>query len=263
MLSSMQTVFAPGHHPGPKTPGGVAMTAGRGALLSEKPRDSLVQRFMFSAGVGLGVALLKLWIRTIKVELLNPEVEREYMDTGRPCLLVTWHRAWLGGVMYMGPRWHPAVMASMSRDGEWVARFEKKMGCHPMRGSSSRGGMSAQKAMVRFVKQGGRVATNVADGPRGPRYEAKAGMISLAQLTGAPLIPVIWSGANPWVLRRSWDKTMIPKPWSKVVVLYGQPITVSRRLSREERESHRQDLENQLMRITREADRLCGYQDPA
>lgn len=196
------------------------------------------------------------------IEVLNPEVEREYMDAGRPSLLVSWHRAWLGGVIYMGQRWHPAVMASLSRDGEWVARFEKHLGCHPIRGSSSRGGMSAQKAMIRYVKQGGKVATNVADGPQGPRYVAKAGMISLAQLTGAPLIPVMWSSERAWCFSRSWDKTMIPKPFAKCLVLYGKPMEVPRRLSRAQVEEYRQRLEDELNRVKDEVDGLCKYQDP-
>lgn len=222
---------------------------------------SLGRRFLFGAGIRTGTTLLKILGRTITIKVLNPEVEREYMDAGRPSLLVTWHRAWLGGVIYMGPRWHPAVMASLSQDGEWVARFERHMGCHPIRGSSTKGGMAAQKAMIRYVKQGGKVATNVADGPKGPRYKAKAGMISLAQLTGAPLIPVIWSSERAWCLRRSWDKTMIPKPFAKCVVLYGKPMKVPRRLSREQAEEYRQMLENELTRIKDEVDRLCKYQD--
>ncbi len=224
--------------------------------------QSLGKRLLFGAGIRTGTTLLKLLRSTITIEVLNPEVEREYMETGRSSLLVTWHRAWLGGVLYMGPRWHPAVMASLSKDGEWVARFESHMGCHPIRGSSTKGGMAAQKAMIRYVKQGGKVATNVADGPKGPRYKAKAGMISLAQITGAPLIPVIWSSESAWCFRQSWDKTMIPKPFAKCMVLYGKPMEMPRRLSHEQAEQYRQMLENELNRIKDEVDGLCKYQDP-
>lgn len=226
-------------------------------------RLSLLQRVGFTALIWIIGSLVKLLSMTWRISEVNKQAHDKYFEAGKPSLLVVWHRAWLGGVCYMGPRWHPAVMASLSKDGELVSRFERFMGCWPIRGSSSRGGVGAQKAMVRFMKSGGsRVATNVADGPQGPPYVAKAGMISLAQLTGAPLIPAMYSSDRVWCLRKAWDKTMIPKPFAKFVAIYGEPIEVPRRLTPDQREQYRQRLEDELNRVKDEADAICGYSDP-
>ena len=198
----------------------------------------------------------------MSIKVLNPEVEARIHGYGSAFTFGHLAPRMAGRGYLHGAALAPGGDGQPVQGRRVVARFESHMGCHPIRGSSTKGGMAAKKAMIRYVKQGGKVATNVADGPNGPRYKAKAGMISLAQLTGAPLIPVIWSSDRAWCFRRSWDKTMIPKPFAKCMVLYGKPMEVPRRLSREQAEQYRQMLENELNRIKDEVDRLCKYQDP-
>lgn len=214
------------------------------------------QRLKFFMAARLGSWLMRLVVFTCKVQVVNPELEQRYFRSGRPALIVTWHRCALFGLTYMG-RWRPATMASLSKDGEMLSRFERMVGCVPMRGSSSRGGLQAQRGMVRYMQQGGLMAANVADGPQGPRYVAKIGMISLAQLTGLPLLPVMWSAKRVWVFKKSWDHAMIPKPFAHIKILYGREFQIPRRLSPQQMEQIRLELESELDRIRDEADRLC------
>ncbi|MCB2188653.1 MAG: lysophospholipid acyltransferase family protein [Deltaproteobacteria bacterium] len=230
--------------------------------MGAEPAYTWAQRLGFNLAAGAGALLTRALIATLRVTILNPEVEEEYLKSGRQVLLVTWHRSWLCGVAYLG-RYHPALMASGSRDGEYLARFQRFVGCRSVRGSSSRGGAQAHREMVRFVLQGGQVAANVADGPQGPRYQAKAGMIALAQLTGAPLLPVMFAADRSWVLTKAWDRTIIPKPFAHAYALYGRPLVVPRRLTPAERERYRQELEDELNRLKDVVDQRAGFQDPA
>ena len=173
---------------------------------------SLKQRLIYWLAVNIGGRLLRLIFSTCRVEILSPEEKKKYFDEGRPAIGVTWHRAAIFFLYYFGPQ-KAAVMISRSRDGEYLARFTQMMGCVPVRGSSQKGGFAALKAMVDFLRSGqGLYAATVADGPRGPRYKAQKGMITLAMLTGMPLIPILWSSDRVWVFKKAWDRTMIPSP---------------------------------------------------
>lgn len=219
------------------------------------------QRLQFAIIARLGSWITKSLMATCRITVVNPEMEEKYLKSGKQLLMATWHRSSICGVAYLG-KYNPAIMASLSKDGEIVSRYERNLGCVPIRGSSSRGGMAAQRGMLRFMKDGGLVAANVADGPQGPRYVAKAGMISLAQLTGVPLAPAMWSAHPSWVLKKSWDLSIIPKPFAKCIVIYGKEIKVPRRLTPEQVEAYRLELEQELNRLKDEADRLTGHRDP-
>ena len=114
-------------------------------------------------------------------------------------------------------------MASENFDGEWIARLLGKFGYGAARGSTSRGGAAALRQLVRDAKAHG-VAFTV-DGPRGPAEVAQPGAVWLAKATGNPLLPIHSEAASSWVLN-SWDRTQIPKPFSKVAIAIGEPIEV-------------------------------------
>jgi hypothetical protein len=88
-------------------------------------------------------------------------------------------------------------------------------------------------------------------------------MILLAARTGLPLLPIIWSADRTWVLKKTWDHTMIPKPFAKVKMMCGREFHYPEHLNKEEMEAARQELEQELNRIKDELDRLCGFQEPA
>ncbi|MCF8097163.1 MAG: DUF374 domain-containing protein, partial [Desulfarculaceae bacterium] len=137
--------------------------------------------------------LARTLFRTCRVEILRGDLVEKYFNRGRPAIGVTWHRGAIFSLYFFGNK-RPAVMISGSRDGEYLARYLSIMGGVPVRGSSSRGGRAALKEMADYLQSGpGRYAATVADGPRGPRYVAKKGMIALASQTGLPLVPLMWS----------------------------------------------------------------------
>jgi len=116
-------------------------------------------------------------------------------------------------------------MVSQSKDGEIVDFIVRKYGLTTVRGSSSRGGKAVREAMIEQVNAGviGAIAV---DGPRGPRRVLKNGIADIARKTGAPVVPVTSYGQNNWILKKTWDQTRIPKPFSKIIIYYGEPIFV-------------------------------------
>lgn len=235
-------------------------------MSDQTPQLSAWQRFYLRAAGRLGALILRIIVATMRIKVTNPPgFEGQIYGPGRKGLIVTWHRCWVMGTVYL-TRAVPgkvAMMTSRSKDGEILAAFMRALGGEVVRGSSSRGGMAAQKELVRLMRDGRALfAANVADGPQGPRYEAKAGMISVAQLTGAPLIPVCYSIKPAWVLAKAWDRTQIPKPFSRAYISYGEPRQVPRKLTPDEREQWRRWLEDELNQRRQEVDRLTGHADP-
>jgi lysophospholipid acyltransferase (LPLAT)-like uncharacterized protein len=145
------------------------------------------------------------------------------------------------------------VLASRSRDGELVARWVQRFGLAVVRGSSSRGGAQALRALAAAVRAGEDVAV-VPDGPRGPAERVQPGVVALAALTGAPVVPFGFS-ARPARRLHSWDRFMVPLPFARAAVVFGAAAVVSREA---DRERARIDLERTLQEVTERADRLVG-----
>ena len=143
-------------------------------------------------------------------------------------------------------------MVSHSRDGELGAKLGHLLGVHIVRGSSSRGGALGLRALYRTVKEHGCSPCLTPDGPRGPAYEFKTGGVVLAQAAKVPVLPICFSTSKCWRLR-SWDRTIIPKPFAAIDVSIGEAIDVPRSMSLDEAEAKRAELEavmqDQLRRV--------------
>lgn len=137
------------------------------------------------------------------------------------------------------------AMISASRDGAVLAEVLQQFDVISVRGSSSRRGQQALLEAARWIEKGYHVAITP-DGPRGPRYEMKEGAISLAQLTGAPLVPVTANSRQKIVLR-SWDQFQIPLPFTRCHIRFHQAVSVNRHTPPEERTRIRQRLETILL----------------
>lgn len=206
--------------------------------------------------------MLGLIFSTCRVEMLGPPESLSLLEGEGPAIGASWHRSAIF-LLYHFRRHKPAIMVSASQDGEYLARFIKVMGGTPVRGSSRRGGLRALKTMLGLLAQGQcRYAATVADGPTGPRYQVKKGMIVLARHSGLPLLPMLWSADRAWVLRNTWDKTMIPKPFSRVKLMIGPALRYPRKMTPDQMEQARLELESELNRIKDQVDAACGYQDP-
>lgn len=133
-----------------------------------------------------------------------------------------WHRCLMPAACYFRGRPRTTLLISASFDGELIARTIERLGYETVRGSSSRAGAGGLRALARAVGNG---ATGVipGDGPRGPRYTLKPGIARLAQITRLPINSFYILPQRAWVLR-SWDALIIPKPFSRVVMVWGRPV---------------------------------------
>lgn len=138
-----------------------------------------------------------------------------------------------------------AIPVSRSRDGDRIAAVLQRLGFGPLpRGSSSSGGVSSLSGMLRALR-GGHTVGILCDGPRGPARRAKPGVIGLARLSGLPIHPIAF-GARPRFEFGSWDRAQLPLPFARVQVLFGEPIRVPRRATREDVERARDALDRAL-----------------
>lgn len=173
----------------------------------------------------LAAGLIRLLRATLRLRHHGDETLRQWERTGTHFVLAFWHRhLLLMPYSYRGRR--IAVMVSQSRDGELIARAVGHLGIDTARGSSSRGGAQGMRELLRQAKKGSDIAFTP-DGPRGPRGEVQAGVLMAAQATGWPIVPVAYAATRSKQLR-SWDRMRVPRPFSSVHFVYGEPLSIAR-----------------------------------
>ena len=149
-----------------------------------------------------------------------------------------------------------ALMTSQSRDGELVTRCLRPFGLEIVRGSATRGGREALRALYRVVRKRHASPLILPDGPQGPLHVVKPGAIVLSQMTGAPIVPYGFATRRAWTLG-SWDRMRVAKPGAAIAVVSGPPIVVPRALEDSERDDLCESVGRSLRRLTRAAaDRL-------
>jgi lysophospholipid acyltransferase (LPLAT)-like uncharacterized protein len=158
---------------------------------------------------------------------------------------------------FYGRRRPVYVLASRSRDGELISRFAGAFGFRVVRGSSSRGASTALRALARLLRDESAEVAVVPDGPRGPRYVAQPGAVLLAKLGRAPIVP-LGLGVSRATVLGSWDAFVVPHPFARVAVVFGDPLVVPDDADRVALEGFRRRLEESLRHLTAEADRLAG-----
>jgi lysophospholipid acyltransferase (LPLAT)-like uncharacterized protein len=183
-----------------------------------------------TAAVVAGGAALRVLARTWRYEIRGGEHIERLRAQRVPFIFSLWHGQLLPLI------WHHrnegvAILVSEHRDGELIARVATSLGYRLIRGSTSRGGERALLALVRDLKAGGEVAVTP-DGPRGPARSYAVGALVAAQRADAPILPIVACARHAWRLS-SWDSFLIPKPFAKVVVAYGEPQKVSAATARD------------------------------
>jgi lysophospholipid acyltransferase (LPLAT)-like uncharacterized protein len=149
------------------------------------------------------------------------------------------------------------VVISQSNDGEMQTRIFSRLGFRIIRGSTGRGGARALVESIRALKAGGTMAMTP-DGPRGPSQVVQDGVMVMAQKSGAALLPGAFS-CRPRLMFRSWDKYIVPLPFSKGIILFGDPISVPQGANAEEVESLRLRLQDEMNRLQDEAEARMGF----
>ena len=179
----------------------------------------------------------------------------------RKILSPNWHRSIIYSVFIHRSR-KGAILASRSRDGEMISAVLHRLGYHTPRGSSGRnkGGHLGLKTFVDYVNRGNPGGIAV-DPPLGPPHVAKRGIVLAASKTGAPLLPQVWY-ARPNFRFKSWDGTMIPKPFAHIVMIIDdQPIHVPADASKEVIEQYRKMLEDRMLHLTYQVDHWFELRD--
>ncbi|MFO7712828.1 lysophospholipid acyltransferase family protein [Desulfosarcina sp.] len=192
----------------------------------------------------VGLLFVRLLSRTYRYRLVDREHEQRVLDAHGTVVYASWHQRFFPGITFFATRKPIAIMISQSRDGEMIARVVDILGWRAVRGSSSKGSLRALKELHALTRQGYRVG-HIVDGPQGPFGVIKPGLLSIAQFSGAPILPVILSAQRCWVFS-SWDRFMVPKPFSKIFVRFAPPIVIPRRLDAHAFEALRQDVEKQI-----------------
>jgi lysophospholipid acyltransferase (LPLAT)-like uncharacterized protein len=187
--------------------------------------------------------LMRLWFLTCRVRLHDPENFFEQMRSKQPIIASFWHYAIIF-IFYFLRRYSAMVMVSASRDGEYIARLAREFDFSVSRGSRNNKGAEALKKLFRAVRGGNNCAI-VADGSQGPPRVAQPGAILLASRTGAPVLPMVWSASRYYAIR-SWDRTVIPKPFACVDYYFGEPLFVPAELKADGIETYRLLLEERL-----------------
>jgi lysophospholipid acyltransferase (LPLAT)-like uncharacterized protein len=198
----------------------------------------------------LAGALAALAIRALgatwRVESSGPIPEH------RPVVLVAWHRGLLVAAYALRDRglWVPL---SLSRDGDRAESLLLRLGfARSPRGSSSRGGSGLLREMIRRVRAGESGGV-LPDGPRGPAFDAKPGVLALAAATGVPIVPV-GIAAAPAGRFGSWDRALLPLPFARVRLRYGDALELPNKADAAALEATRRQLTDELDQLDREAE---------
>jgi len=196
--------------------------------------------------------IARIVLFTVRLKVDNLENLEKARKHEKPIVYAFWHGRQLG-LFKANPEKRLTILASLSRDGEMQARICKKFGLEVVRGSSSRGGLSGLMALGRKLRSGSAIAMAV-DGPKGPAFIAKPGVVALARLDGSPIVPITIGFSSKIRLRRAWDKFIIPLPFTKATVSYGEPLVISDRVSSGEIDKITEQLTASLLKLTHEVD---------
>ena len=210
------------------------------------------------AGVGQRLAarmfymLLRMLRFTWRVYFSDPH---GIMEAGRdrPLIFCAWHNRLAYVMIAIREDIQPktgrrlAAMVSASRDGAFLVEILRAFDVEPVRGSTSRRGRQALLELSRQVKAGRHLGITP-DGPRGPCYEIQDGILSLAQLTGLPIVP-LGCQARRKVRFKSWDRFQLPWPLTRCDVAFGEPLEVPRKATDEQRNALKDDLKRRMMEI--------------
>lgn len=199
--------------------------------------------------------LLDLYTRTLKVQFEGTEKIQQHLKNGGRIIIASWHQRFFGGFFLPQIfKWSPCIMISRSRDGDFIAKVVRHIGWIPVRGSSTHGGKEALRALIKGVAEN-RIGGHIVDGPTGPPSLVKPGLISLAVNADAYICPGVVSYEKFWSAK-SWDRFMIPKPFSRVLFRFGTMFAVPENTSAGQFESIRKQVEDDMIKEYEAADKF-------
>lgn len=223
-------------------------------------KEILNQAWAQNAVSAVAAAYLKLVQALGRWEFRGSEIVQSQIDQQKPIILCFWHSRLVANAF--GWKFDKPLhqLSTPHRDGKLAAATYNRMGVKTIWGSTSKGGSQAVRGMLKILKAGGIVAITP-DGPRGPRGRMQKSAIDLARLSGAVLIPVS-NSFKPFKMLNTWDRMLVPVPFSSGIFKAGEAIEVPRKATEEELEAIRQQVEDQLNALTFELDLETGVPTP-
>jgi len=187
---------------------------------------------------------IRIYSMTFRFSVVNEQAWMDYIRRGGKVLLCTWHQQFFAAIRHFKSylAFNPSLMISKSFDGEIIAGVAERTGWRTVRGSSSTDGGKALKEMIENLNRYG-LAGHILDGPKGPAGRVKAGAIQLALMTNAVIVPFYTTADRAWYFN-SWDRFMLPKPFSKVTLRFGEMINLHDPAHNNDFEGWRIQLEN-------------------
>lgn len=207
-----------------------------------------IDRYLKSeAFISFFYRLVLFYSRTLRLKIENDKEWMDYRRKGGVVLLCTWHQQFFSAILPFKnyKTFNPSIMISQSKDGEIVAKIALRSGWNPVRGSSSKAGTEALKKIITNLKEK-KLAAHIVDGPKGPPGIVKPGVIRLAHAANAVIVPFSVSAEKAWYFN-SWDKFLLPKPFSKVFLRFGKMIKFDRVKDKEIFERQRMKLEEVML----------------
>ena len=207
----------------------------------------------------IGLLIVKIISSTYTIRIIGTEIEKNILKKKQVPIYASWHQRFFPGISLFAARKPISIMISQSKDGELISRAVNNLGWYPVRGSSSKGGRQALREIKKLVHEGYKVG-HIVDGPTGPLGVVKPGLLLIAQASGMPIVPVITSAEKKWVFN-SWDRFMVPKPFSRVIIRFSDEIIIPRELQRSDFEEKRSSIENAFKKLYIETDAIWSNQE--
>jgi len=192
--------------------------------------------------------VLRLYISTFRYNFVVDEEVNRLASEGKKLVFFIWHNQ-LALILAKSGTFKFVTMVSRSKDGDLVAPLIESFGHKVVRASSSRGASAGVMEMLAHMGDGYHVAM-AADGPKGPVYEAKPGVLYLAKKADCILVPVL-TNCKSFMRFSSWDKFIMPKPFAKVDLHVLAPIMISESAEKDDVENELKDVQNKIMEMTR------------
>lgn len=199
---------------------------------------------------------MRLVYATTRWQVEGAALPEAYWRDEKPFIVCFWHGRLLMQPYAWRSRMPFNMLISQHRDGQLISKTVSFFDIRTIAGSTNKGGSSALRAMIAALKSGEAIGITP-DGPRGPRMRASEGVISIARLAGVPVVPLTYSTSRGKILK-SWDRFLIPLPFSSGIFVWGEPISVARNADEAAISAARLDLENGLNEITKAADMRMG-----
>ncbi|MFC1698885.1 lysophospholipid acyltransferase family protein [Candidatus Omnitrophota bacterium] len=198
--------------------------------------------------------LIMLWGKTIKFKIIS-QPHNPVVPKGQNVIYVFWHNCLMLVFFYYRSfltEEKTCVLISNNHAGEYVTRVIRDLNLEIIRGSNKKDGKEGLRRLIQKINSGYN-AWIAPDGSRGPRYKVKRGVIYLAQKTKCPIIPITFSVSRKKILN-TWDRFILPAPFSRGIVILGEPIYVPQDANGKTRVKKMLDLEKSLQEITARAD---------